>query len=133
MQTSAGAALGGSLGSSVHHRAIDQFHEGHGRVVADPETHLQDAGVAPGTRLVSRAQLVEELGDDVAVTRAVEGEASVGQVGSLASVMRGSTTRRSSLAFGTVVLIASCVMSELHMFRSIARRWELVRLSLRSP
>ena len=54
-------------------------------------------------------------------------------VASFASVISGSTTRRSSLAFGTVVLIASCCSNELHMLRSIAWRCSLVRFSLRSP
>src|SRR5260221_527090 len=49
------------------------------------------------------------------------------------SVIMGSITRRSSLALGTVVLMASCSMSEFIMFFSIARRCEEVRLSLRRP
>jgi hypothetical protein len=32
----------------------------------------------------------------------------------LASVIMGSTTRRSSLALGTVVLMASCSMQRIH-------------------
>jgi hypothetical protein len=47
--------------------------------------------------------------------------------------MIGSTTRRSSLALGSVVWIASCLSSEFAMFRNIARRWLLVRLSFLSP
>src|SRR6185503_12230022 len=54
-------------------------------------------------------------------------------VGFLPSVIIGSTTRRSSFALGSVVLIVSCVRSELVMLRSIARRWLLVRLSFLSP
>ncbi|MNF02170.1 hypothetical protein D3C80_2012800 [compost metagenome] len=54
-------------------------------------------------------------------------------VSTLARVIMGSTTRRSSLALGTVVLMASCSMSEFIMFCSIARRCEEVRLSLRRP
>ena len=54
-------------------------------------------------------------------------------VGVLPSVMMGSATRRSSFALGSVVRIASCVSSELVMLRSMATRWLLVRLSLRSP
>ena len=53
--------------------------------------------------------------------------------GFLPSVMIGSATRRSSLALGSVVLIISCLSSEMVMLRSIASRWLLVRLSLRSP
>src|SRR6218665_864420 len=51
----------------------------------------------------------------------------------LASVIMGSITRRNSLALGRVVLMTSCSMSEFIMFCSIARRCELVRLSLRRP
>src|SRR5438309_1392775 len=60
-------------------RPIDQLDEGHRRVVADAETHLQNPRVAARARLVARPQLVEELGDDVAVARAVEGEPAVRQ------------------------------------------------------
>ena len=45
----------------------------------------------------------------------------------------GSATRRSSFAFGSVVLMTSCVSSELVMLRSIASRWLLVRFSFRKP
>src|SRR3990167_9220408 len=54
-------------------------------------------------------------------------------VGFLPSVIIGSTTRRSSLALGSVVLMTSCLSSELVMFLSMARRWLLVRLSFLSP
>jgi hypothetical protein len=54
-------------------------------------------------------------------------------VGSFASVIIGSATRRSSFAFGSVVLMTSCVSSEFVMLRSIARRWLLVRFSFRRP
>ena len=54
-------------------------------------------------------------------------------VGVLASVIIGSTTRRSSLALGSVVLMISCLSSELVMFFSMAKRWLLVRLSFLSP
>ncbi|CFO11175.1 Uncharacterised protein [Bordetella pertussis] len=43
-------------------------------------------------------------------------------MGSLPSVIRGSMTRRSSFAFGSVVLIASCVINETAMLRNMARR-----------
>jgi hypothetical protein len=53
--------------------------------------------------------------------------------GRLPSVIIGSTTRRSSFAFGSVVLISSCRSSEFVMFRNIAMRWLDVRLSFLSP
>ena len=58
---------------------VDQLDERHRRVVADAEAHLQDARVAARTRLVARAELVEQLGDDVAVAQAVERQAPVGE------------------------------------------------------
>src|SRR5438105_15679289 len=57
---------------------VDQFDQRHRRVVADAEAHLQDARVAARTGLVARAEFGEQLGDDVAVAQAVEGEALVG-------------------------------------------------------
>jgi tetrahydromethanopterin S-methyltransferase subunit E len=51
----------------------------------------------------------------------------------LASVISGSTTRRSSFAFGSVVLIRSWRSSEFDMLRSIASRWLVVRFSFRNP
>src|SRR5688500_14616184 len=53
--------------------------------------------------------------------------------GFLPRVIIGSTTRRSSFALGSVVLISSCRSSDTVMLRSIASRWLEVRLSLRSP
>ena len=49
----------------------------------------------------------------------------------LPSVMSGSTTRRSSFAFGSVVRIVSTRMRAAHMFRISALRWELLRESWR--
>jgi hypothetical protein len=46
-------------------------------------------------------------------------------------VISGSATRRSSLAFGSVVRISSCLISEAAMLTNIASRWALVRLNLR--
>ena len=60
--------------------ALDQFHEGHGGVVAHAEAHLQDTGVATRTLCEAGAQLVEELGHAVAVAQAVECQAAVGNV-----------------------------------------------------
>ena len=47
------------------------------------EAHLQDAGVAALTVRKARADFVEELDDDFAVTQTVEGEALVGDGGFL--------------------------------------------------
>jgi hypothetical protein len=63
--------------------------------------------VAAVTVGVARADFSEQLLDHFAVAQARECQALVGQVSVLPRVMIGSTTRRSSLAFGTVVLMAS--------------------------
>src|SRR5688500_19123693 len=53
--------------------------------------------------------------------------------GLLPRVIIGSTTRRSSLALGRVVVISSCRRSETVMLRNIASRWLDVRPSFRRP
>ena len=60
-------------------RPVDELDERHRRVVADAKAHLQDPRVAARTRLVARAELGEQLGDDGAVAQAVERQAAVGQ------------------------------------------------------
>jgi len=79
-------------------RTIEQLDHRHRRVVSLPEPVFQDAQIAAVSLRVARPQLGEELCNDVAVAQAVEGEASVGERGLLASVIIGSTTRRSSFA-----------------------------------
>ncbi len=49
----------------------------------------------------------------------------------LASVTSFSTKGRSSLAFGSVVTICSCLISEAAMLANMAVRWLDVRPSLR--
>ena len=46
-------------------RAINQLDERHRCIVADAETHFQNASVATRPRFVARAELIEQLGDDV--------------------------------------------------------------------
>ncbi|MNC94367.1 hypothetical protein D3C83_112030 [compost metagenome] len=53
--------------------------------------------------------------------------------GDLPIVISGSTTRRNSFAFGSVVVMLSCRSSETAMLRNIAVRWLLVRLSFLRP
>src|SRR5687768_4483774 len=55
------------------------------------------------------------------------------RLGFLPSVIIGSTTRRSSFALGSVVVISSWRRSDTVMLRSIASRWLVVRPSFRSP
>ena len=61
--------VGNRLGSDFG--PVDKLDEGHRRVVADPKAHLQDARVAARARLVARADLGEQLGDDRPITGAV--------------------------------------------------------------
>src|SRR2546425_4722485 len=65
--------------------------------------------------------------------RRLKARRRLASVACLPSVIIGSTTRRSSFALGRVVWMISCFNSETVMFRSIARRWLLVRLSFLSP
>ncbi len=85
-------------------RAINQFDQCHRRIVAIAETVFQDAQVTAGAGLVTRTQFAEQLDDHVAVAQTVERQAVISQVGSLPRVISGSTKRRSSWAFGCVVL-----------------------------
>src|SRR5215470_4888093 len=65
--------------------------------------------------------------------RRLKARRRLARVGCLPSVRMGSTTRRSSFALGRVVWMTSWRSSETVMFRSIASRWLLVRLSFLSP
>ena len=58
--------------------ALDQLHQRHRRVVTGTRRHVQDAGVATRARLEARADGVEQLGDDLGVAQAREGETAVG-------------------------------------------------------
>src|SRR3954470_5245522 len=55
------------------------------------------------------------------------------RLGFLPSVIIASATRRSSFAFGSVVVISSWRRSDTVMLRSIASRWLVVRPSFLSP
>jgi hypothetical protein len=79
-----------------------------GGVVAHAEAELEDAQVPAVAILVARSELVEELHDDLAVAQRSKARRLFASVAFLPSVMMGSATRRSSFAFGSVVLIASC-------------------------
>ena len=71
--------FGGAASVSTGCGPIDELDERHRRVVADAKAHLQDPRVAARTRLVARADLGEQLGDDGAIAQAVEREAAVGE------------------------------------------------------
>src|SRR5450830_1745147 len=58
---------------------IDQFNESHRCVVADAETHFQDAQVAAVTSSVAWAQFGEQLADDFTVAQAGECQTLVSQ------------------------------------------------------
>src|SRR5690606_26355621 len=52
--------------------AIHELDVGHRRIVAGAEASLQDAEITARTLLVMRTELVEQLGDDLAITQAIK-------------------------------------------------------------
>ena len=108
-----------------------QHNDCHRRCIARPRPRLEYAQVTTRTILEARPDVAEKLADRFLVTQAIERETRFATLSSLASVISGSTTRRSSLAFGTVVLIVSCFTIELAMLRNMALRCELLRPSRR--
>ena len=80
--------------------AIHEFDKRHGRVVADAETHLEDACVAARARLVTRAQFTEQLGDAIAIAKAVERQAHVRNGGFLAERNHGFDDAAQFLGLG---------------------------------
>jgi hypothetical protein len=104
----------------------------HRRCVSRARARLENTQVAARALLEARADFREQLADDFLVPQAIEREAAtLATLSSLASVISGSTTRRSSLAFGSVVLIVSCFSIDAAMLRNMALRCELLRPSLR--
>src|SRR5689334_605087 len=65
--------------------------------------------------------------------RRLKARRRLARLGFLPSVIIGSTTRRSSFALGSVVVISSWRRSDTVMLRSIASRWLVVRPSFLSP
>src|ERR1700751_2205478 len=63
---------------------IQQLDERHRCIVANAETHLQDAQVAAVTICVTWAQFSEQLDDHFTIAQAIESEALVNQAISLA-------------------------------------------------
>jgi len=89
--------------------------------------HAQDARVAARARLEARPKIGEQFLDDLHVAQARERPAAVGVPIFLGKRDEGSTTRRSSFAFGSVVRMVSCRSSETDMLRISACRCELLR------
>jgi ABC-type amino acid transport substrate-binding protein len=81
-------------------RTIHQFDESHRRVVADTEATLQDAKVAARTGCVARPISANSLTTISRSRRRSNARRLLASVGVLPRVIIGSTTRRSSLAFG---------------------------------
>lgn len=101
---------------------LNELHVSHRSIVAIAEAHLQDTSVAALTIGETRANLIEKLDDNIAITQTIESKTLVGDGRFLGERDQGLKTRRSSLALGKVVRIASCVMSEQAMLRSMAAR-----------
>src|SRR5258705_5634078 len=77
-------------------RPIEQLHQRHRRVVAFPESVLQDTQVSPVSLRVARSELGEELGHDATVAQAVESEAPVSE----ARLLDRKSTRLNSSHLG---------------------------------
>jgi hypothetical protein len=84
-------------------------------VVAVAEAGLQDADVAAVAVLVARAQHREELADLLHVADLADRLAARMQVAALAERHQLLDEGRSSLAFGRVVTICSCLISWRHV------------------
>mmetsp|Transcript_23357 Transcript_23357/g.55455 ORF Transcript_23357/g.55455 Transcript_23357/m.55455 type:complete len:213 (+) Transcript_23357:151-789(+) len=97
--SSAGVLLDG-FASRLALGAVHQFDEGHRCVVANAEAHLQDAGVAARAGREARAQLVEQLADDVAIAQTVKSQAAVGQRGLLRQGDQGLNDAAQFLGLG---------------------------------
>jgi hypothetical protein len=74
------ALLGSGRFDHFAGRTIQQFDQAIGALSPMAKAELQDAQIAAVAVGEARAQLVEQLGDDVAVAQAVEGQAAVGQL-----------------------------------------------------
>src|SRR6185436_10283 len=59
-------------------RAVDELHQRHRRRVARARRQVQDARIAAWTGLEAGTEVLEQLGDDLAVTQAGEGDAAIG-------------------------------------------------------
>ena len=60
-------------------RAIHQFNNCHGSVVADAKTHLENSGVSARSSFEARAQVCKKLGDTVPAPKSVESQSPIGQ------------------------------------------------------
>ena len=86
------------------------------------EAGLEHAGVAAGAVLVAGTEHREQLAD---LDRSRISEIAWRRAASppfLASVTNFSTIGRNSLAFGKVVTICSCLISDAHMLANMAVR-----------
>src|SRR6185312_3010058 len=106
--------------------AIDELDDRHGRVVAVTEARLQHADIAAVAFRIAGAEHGEQLADLFDVTHRADRLAT-----RMPSVTSFSTKGRSSLAFGNVVTICSCLIRLAAMLANMAVRWAVVRPSLR--
>ena len=120
--------VGGTLGIDITINEFDDRHRGH---VAITETGLEDADITAVALFVARAQHIKEFGDVLVLLELACGLTARVQIAAFAKRDEFSTTRRSSFAFGSVVLICSCSMSEPAMFAQSALRCSWVRFRRR--
>ena len=86
-------------------RLIHQPHQRHRRRITRTRIHAQDLRVTTRTRLEARAEALEQLHHHFRIAQLRERAAAIrDRCRPCPSVISGSTTRRSSFAFGTVVL-----------------------------
>ena len=60
-------------------RTIQQLNIRHRRIIANAEAALQDAQISAVAGGEARADFVEQLDDDFAITQAIKGQTAVGQ------------------------------------------------------
>jgi hypothetical protein len=121
------AAFRTSADFSALATGLNQLHQRHVGRIARARLHLEDARIAAGARLEARPEIAEQLLTTLTSRSRETPGGGATSVSILASVINGSTTRRSSLALGTVVRMVSCRSSEVAMLRNIAWRCEELR------
>src|SRR4029077_8726896 len=100
-------------------------------VVAVAKARLHDAGIAAVALLVARTDDIKEFLDLGNIADFRNRLAAGMQPPFFPSVTSFSTIGRSSFAFGSVVMICSCLISDAAILANMASRCSAVRLSLR--
>ena len=99
---------------------LNELHVSHRSIVAIAEAHLQDTGVAALTIGETRANLIEQLDDNIAITKTIESQTLVGDGRFLGERDQGLNDAAQFLGLGQGG--ANSLMSEQAMLRSMAAR-----------